>query len=75
MFVDSPIGVGFSYSDDPRDRVFNESVTAADLLDFLEEFLHGAQGFGSQPLLHEPCSAASCTFMADDSSLLESRPC
>jgi len=41
--VDSPIGAGFSYSDDPRDRVFNESVLAADLLDFMEEFLEGAQ--------------------------------
>ena len=45
IFVDSPIGAGFSYSDDLRDRVFNESVLAADLLDFMEEFLEGAQGF------------------------------
>ena len=42
IFVDSPINVGYSYSDDPRDRVYNESVLAADLLDFLEEFLDGA---------------------------------
>ena len=42
IFVDSPINVGYSYSDDPRDRVYNESVLAADLLDFLEEFLEGA---------------------------------
>ena len=42
IFVDNPINVGYSYSDDPRDRVFNESVLAADLLDFLEEFLAGA---------------------------------
>ena len=51
VFVDSPIGVGYSYSDDPRDRVFNESVTAADLLDFLEDFLDGAQVLGLR-LLH-----------------------
>ena len=42
IFVDSPINVGYSYSDDPRDRVLNETVLAADLLDFLEEFLQGA---------------------------------
>jgi len=42
IFVDSPIGAGFSYSDDPRDRVLNESVLAADLLEFMDEFLEGA---------------------------------
>lgn len=41
--MDSPIGAGFSYSDDARDRVLNETELAADLLDFLEEFLLGAQ--------------------------------
>ena len=43
IFVDSPIGAGFSYSDDPRDRVFDETVLAADLLDFLEQFLEGTR--------------------------------
>jgi carboxypeptidase C (cathepsin A) len=42
IFVDSPIGTGFSYSDDPRDRVLNETTLAADMLDFLEEFFEGA---------------------------------
>ena len=41
IFVDSPVNVGYSYSDDPRDRVFDEKTVAADLLDFLEEFLLG----------------------------------
>ncbi len=53
VFVDSPIGVGYSYSDDPRDRVLNESVTAADLLDFLEEFLDGAQVLGFRLLIRQ----------------------
>ena len=38
----SPVNVGYSYSDDPRDRVFDEATVAADLLDFLEEFFLGA---------------------------------
>lgn len=42
IFVDSPVNVGYSYSDDPRDRVFDEKTVAADLLDFLEEFYLGA---------------------------------
>ena len=42
IFVDSPVGTGFSYSDDPRDRVLNETMLAADMLDFLEEFFRGA---------------------------------
>ena len=62
VFVDSPIGVGYSYSEDPRDRVFNQSVVAADLLDFLEEFLDGAQGLGLrlvQLLAMHSCPVAS----------------
>jgi hypothetical protein len=41
IFVDSPVNVGFSYSDDPRDRVFNEATVADDLLDFMQQFLKG----------------------------------
>ena len=26
IFVDSPVNVGYSYSDDPRDRVFDEQT-------------------------------------------------
>jgi carboxypeptidase C (cathepsin A) len=38
IFVDSPLNVGFSYSEDPDDRVTTEEGVAGDLLDFLEEF-------------------------------------
>ena len=41
IFVDSPINVGLSYSDDPRDRVFDEATVADDLLDFMQAFLKG----------------------------------
>lgn len=41
IFVDSPVNVGFSYSDDPRDRVFDEATVADDLLDFMQQFLKG----------------------------------
>lgn len=33
-----PINTGFSYSNDERDRVYDEKVVAADMLDFLSEF-------------------------------------
>jgi len=39
VFVDQPINTGFSYSADPRDRVYDETVVAADMLDFLHAFL------------------------------------
>ncbi|KXZ41207.1 hypothetical protein GPECTOR_651g768 [Gonium pectorale] len=38
IFVDQPIGTGFSYSTDSRDRVYNEERVAADMLDFLYAF-------------------------------------
>lgn len=38
IYVDQPINTGFSYSDDPRDRVRNEALVAEDMLDFLQEF-------------------------------------
>ncbi|EFJ52952.1 hypothetical protein VOLCADRAFT_102913 [Volvox carteri f. nagariensis] len=38
IFVDQPIGTGFSYSDDWRDRVYNEVVVGEDMLDFLYAF-------------------------------------
>jgi len=52
IFVDSPVNVGYSYSDDPRDRVFDEKTVAADLLDFLEEFLLGERQSPSGQWLH-----------------------
>ncbi|PNW82448.1 hypothetical protein CHLRE_06g279400v5 [Chlamydomonas reinhardtii] len=38
IFVDQPIGTGFSYSNDGRDRVFDEGRVGRDMLDFLYEF-------------------------------------
>jgi carboxypeptidase C (cathepsin A) len=39
IFVDQPINTGFSYSDDPRDRIYDEHGVAEDMLDFFQEFL------------------------------------
>lgn len=36
IYVDQPIGTGFSYSDDDRDRCYDEDCVADDMLDFLE---------------------------------------
>jgi len=38
IFVDQPINTGFSYSDDDRDRCFDEDCVGKDMLDFLEHF-------------------------------------
>ncbi|KAG2492349.1 hypothetical protein HYH03_009297 [Edaphochlamys debaryana] len=38
IFVDQPIGTGFSYSGDWRDTVFDETRVGQDMLDFLWEF-------------------------------------
>ena len=66
IFVDSPINVGYSYSDDPRDRVYNESVLAADLLDFLQEFLAGVATF--------PQSGCAAAILAALASLRVKQP-
>ena len=34
-----PINTGFSFSDDERDRVYDEATVSADMLDFLLTFL------------------------------------
>eukprot|EP00892_Ulva_mutabilis_P009376 jgi/Ulvmu1/6810/UM031_0013.1 len=39
IFVDQPIGTGFSYSTDPADTVHGETGVAHDMLDFLQEFM------------------------------------
>ena len=38
IYVDQPIGTGFSYSTDPRDDVHDEKRVAEDVLSFLSEF-------------------------------------
>lgn len=39
IFVDQPINTGFSFSEDERDRVYDEKTVSADMLDFLLTFL------------------------------------
>jgi carboxypeptidase C (cathepsin A) len=38
IFVDQPVNTGFSYSDDDRDRCYDEECVSNDMLDFLQEF-------------------------------------
>lgn len=35
LFVDSPVGAGYSYAEKEEDYVSNDSTTVADLYDFL----------------------------------------
>jgi len=37
IFVDQPVNTGFSYSDDDRDRCYDEACVSDDMLDFLQE--------------------------------------
>eukprot|EP01025_Chloroclados_australasicus_P047754 TRINITY_DN5387_c0_g1_i1.p1 TRINITY_DN5387_c0_g1~~TRINITY_DN5387_c0_g1_i1.p1 ORF type:complete len:512 (+),score=47.01 TRINITY_DN5387_c0_g1_i1:55-1536(+) len=39
LYVDQPIFVGFSYSDDPKDRIYNETQVGQDMYEFMQEFL------------------------------------
>ncbi|BDA42498.1 Serine carboxypeptidase 3 [Coccomyxa sp. Obi] len=50
IFVDQPINTGFSYSEDERDRVFDEKVVGADMLDFLKEFRAAHPSYFDAPL-------------------------
>ncbi|EIE20942.1 peptidase S10, serine carboxypeptidase [Coccomyxa subellipsoidea C-169] len=50
IFVDQPINTGFSYSEDERDRVYDEKVVAADMLDFLKEFRAAHPSYFEAPL-------------------------
>lgn len=38
IYVDQPIGTGFSWSEDDRDRCYDENCVADDMLDFLQAF-------------------------------------
>ena len=47
LFLDQPVGTGFSYSDDPRDTAFSEDDVARDMHAFLAAFFEkypGQQG-------------------------------
>ena len=39
LFIDQPVGTGFSWTDSPEDEVTSEKQVADDVLDFLIEFL------------------------------------
>ena len=41
IYVDQPVNTGFSYSEDPRDRVYDEHAVASDMIDFLLAFMDG----------------------------------
>ena len=45
IYVDQPVGTGFSYSSDPSDDVTSEAAVAGDVLDFLLEFLDANPSF------------------------------
>lgn len=49
VYVDQPIGTGFSYSDDPRDRVFSERLVADDMLDFFQAFYAARPELSERP--------------------------
>ena len=40
MFVDNPVGTGFSYVEEGTNFTHNNAEIAADLLTFLKKFLH-----------------------------------
>eukprot|EP00955_Chlamydomonas_euryale_P097863 365106-Chlamydomonas_euryale.AAC.6 len=39
VFVDQPVGVGYSYTEDSRDAVYDEVAVGEDMLDFLTELM------------------------------------
>lgn len=47
-----PINTGFSFSDDERDRVYDEKVVSADMLDFLMVFMDGKSYWLSRMRIH-----------------------
>lgn len=50
IFVDQPIGTGFSYSKNKKDEVTDEKTVASDMIDFLTEFMKGER----KPATHFP---------------------
>ena len=49
IYIDQPVGTGFSYTSDPRDDVTSEKVVAADVLDFLLEFYDAHPEYAALP--------------------------
>ncbi|KAG2448574.1 hypothetical protein HYH02_006465 [Chlamydomonas schloesseri] len=50
LYVDQPLGTGFSYSSDPRDKAHNERDVSRDLLDFLHQFYAARPALANAPL-------------------------
>ena len=50
IYVESPIGVGFSYSNDRSDYITNDNKTAANTYQFLQNFFQLFPQFASNPL-------------------------
>lgn len=55
LYVESPAGVGFSYSDRPTP--FNDNKTASDNYEVLYKFFQGYTSFASNPLCTFPLSS------------------
>jgi len=49
LFVDQPVGTGFSYSNDPKDTVHDETGVAEDMYFFLKEFLQKFDDLKERP--------------------------
>lgn len=49
IFVDQPINTGFSYSEDDRDRCYDETCVSNDMLDFLEAFFEAKPALKGRP--------------------------
>lgn len=51
IFLEQPVGVGFSYSDDKRDySMFNDTISAADNYAWLQAFMNAMPQYSTQPL-------------------------
>jgi len=49
LFIDQPVGTGFSWTDSPDDEVTSEAQVADDVLDFLLEFLAAKPALADNP--------------------------
>ena len=49
IYIDQPVGTGFSYTSDAADDVYSEKQVADDVLDFMLEFLDANPQFAGRP--------------------------
>ncbi|PNW88611.1 hypothetical protein CHLRE_01g037000v5 [Chlamydomonas reinhardtii] len=47
LYLDQPVGTGFSYSTDPHDKAHNERDVSRDVLDFLRQFYAARPGLAN----------------------------